>query len=231
VHLLGTHGGYFYPKDRVFSKGEAQIGEWLSDFYADTIFDFDGYVKQVIDHLKASGQFDNTILIIYTDHNQKWKVNERIPLMMHFPEDQYADKIKNVVQNMDIAPTILDYLGQPIPNWMNGTSLIKGHLDENRLIFSMGTSEVKQNEDHIYVLDMNRDTPPFYQFSYIHVINCQNWYSFDLTVHTWTNGTISGYKVPCSQQDNLSFDQIKQATYQRLEEDGFDISSLPILNR
>jgi hypothetical protein len=38
---------------------------------------------------------------------------------------------------------------------------------------------------------------------------------------------VIGYVEPCDPKSLLSFDQIKQAIYKRLQMDGFDISSLP----
>jgi len=173
VHLLGTHGGLYSPPGRYYSKGERQSQPWMTDFYDDTLLAFDSYVVEVVDHLQSNGQFENTILIIYTDHNKEFKVNERIPLIFHFPGGEQAGKVTGNVENLDIAPTILDYLGLPQPDWMNGVSLLNGNLDSQRLIFGAGTIEYKNNEEKIFVLDPEQDLPPFYQFSYLNVIDCQ----------------------------------------------------------
>ncbi len=227
AHLLGTHGGYYSPPRRVYSKGERQTEPWMEDFYADTILAFDNYIGEVIDQLKAIDQFENTILIIYTDHGQNFQVNERIPLIIHFPEGKYAGRLTGPTENIDIAPTILDYLGLSIPDWMTGKSLLQGNLENKRLVFSMGTSKVKQNEHDINVLDPKRTLPPFYQFSFINIINCQKWYLFDLTTFHWSSGDVSGSTNSCTGNDLLSFDEIKQEMANRLATDGFDISSLP----
>lgn len=227
VHLLGTHGGFFNPRLRVYSKGEAQPQTWMTDFYDDTILSFDQDVGEVIDHLKSTGQYENTVLIIYTDHAEMFKVTERIPLIIHFPRDEYAGKITANVENMDIAPTVLDYLGLPEPQWMNGESLLMGDAIGRRLIFSTGTTKVKPNAQDISFLDPAQNKPPFYQFSYFNVLDCQKMYSLDLTTYEWQSGEVLGYVNPCPAQDLLSFNEIKQALYQRLSMDGFDISSLP----
>jgi hypothetical protein len=131
------------------------------------------------------------------------------------------------VQNLDIAPTILDYLGVPIPGWMGGESLLNGDAIGSRLIFSTGTEKIKPNEQEIYFLDPSQYKPPFYQFSFLNVLNCQIMYSFDLTTYEWSSVEVTGYVEPCDPKSLLSTDQIQQAIYQRLEMDGFDISSLP----
>jgi hypothetical protein len=227
AHLLGTHGGFYNVDTQVFSKGESQSQPWMTDFYDDTILRFDQYVGKVIDHLKQIGQYDNTILIIYTDHGKLFKVTERIPLIIHFPGDEFAGTITSNVQNLDIAPTALDYLGLPIPQWMNGKSLLIRDGIGRRLIFSTGTTKVKPNAQDIAFLDPAQVQPPFYQFSFLDILDCQEMYSFDLTSYEWISSEVAGYVDPCNEGDLLSFDEIKQSLYQRLDMDGFDISSLP----
>jgi len=227
VHLLSTHGGIFSPAVQVFSKGEQQDQTWMVDFYDDSILTFDWYVGEVIDHLKANGQFENTILIIYSDHDPKWQANERIPLIIHFPDDEFAGRITQNVQNMDIAPTILDYLGLPKPAWMGGESLLNGDLNSQRLIFSMGTYNPNENENNIFQLDFKGNNPLIDHMGLVNIVDCQKWYLFDLNTRTWSSGEVQGYTAPCSEDSLHSFDEIKQALIQRLTMDGFDISSLP----
>lgn len=227
IHLLGTHGDYFELQNQVFSKGEEQDQPWMTDFYDDAILTFDDYVGEVIDQLKASGQFDHTILIIYTDHAEQWQVNQRIPLIIHFPGGEFSGHVAQNAQNLDIAPTILDYMGLQEPDWMAGASMLGGNLDNSRLIFSAFAGKQAYDENHIWSLKREIYKPPFYQFDYINVINCQKWYKLDLRALTWEEGDVAGSTTACTQDDVLSFEGIKQATADQLAKDGFDISSLP----
>jgi hypothetical protein len=227
VHLMGTHGAIFDPPIRVYSKGEPQDQEWMVDFYDDTILSFDHYVGEVIDRLKADGEYENTLLIIYSDHGIKYRVTERVPLIMHFPADNYAGRITQNVQNLDIAPTILDYMGLTVPVWMNGMSILNGKLDSHRLIFSAGTAKTLETQKGIFTLDPTQVKPPFYQFSIFNVVDCQRWYYLDLSTLKWISGDIQGYTSPCSEDSLLSFNEIKNALSQQLTTDGFDTSSLP----
>lgn len=226
AHLLGTHGGYYKPPDQLFSIGKSQTRPWMDDFYDDTLRAFDAFVGKVVHHLKKNGQLENTILIIYTDHNRQFEVNQRIPLIIRFPNGEYAGKITTNAENIDIAPTVLDYLGVPQPAWMNGASLLNNR-PEHQLIFSAGTTETRPNENSVAFLDERLNRPPFYQFSYIGVIDCQKWYRFDLTTYQWSYGEVAGYVNPCNPEQMKGLLEIKQAVYDRLSADGFDISSLP----
>jgi len=227
VHLLGTHGGYYNPPNQLFSIGKSQNQEWMADFYDDTLRAFDVYLGKVIYHLKKTGEYDHTILIIYTDHNQQFKTNQRIPLVIHGPGDEYAGEITYPAENLDIAPTILGYLGVQQPDWMQGTSLLRQDFPRRRLIFSVSTNEMEPNEYNIEFLDLASNKPPFYQFSYLNAIDCQKWYSLDLVSFDWSSGDVEGYVDPCRLEDLLTPAEIRQAMYDRLAGDGFDISSLP----
>jgi glucan phosphoethanolaminetransferase (alkaline phosphatase superfamily) len=226
IHLLGTHGPVYEPPINVFSKDEQQYEEYMADFYDDTILAFDRYVGQVIDHLKKNGQFNNTILIVYTDHNYKYETTERIPLIFHFPFDEYAGRIKSNVENIDIAPTVVDYLGIPVPEWMKGESLLHGELDRHRLIFGTMLSGEVFNENNNAQLDPSLLKPPFYQFSYIDLIDCQRWYILNLVDNVWSWGDVTGYISPCDLNSLYSFEEIKQAAIDQLTRDGFDTSSI-----
>jgi hypothetical protein len=117
VHMMGTHSG-----------------SWTH--YDQEIQDFDGYMQQVIDQLTQMGKLDDTVIIVYTDHGFLNVSNVRIPLMIRFPNGEHAGVITHNTQNLDIAPTILDYLGIQPPSWMGGQSLLGGEPSATRPIFS-----------------------------------------------------------------------------------------------
>ena len=226
VHMMGTHGARFDPKQRVFSKGKTQDEDWMIDFYDDSILNFDQYIGEVLEILEQTGKMDNTILIIYSDHPMQSDARLRVPLLIHFPNDEFAGRIETNVQNLDIAPTILDYMGINQPMWMVGQSLLKGDSIENRLTFSGGPPYGYRSQGKLFI-DSTRIKPPFYQFTSINVVDCQKWHRFDLTSLTWESGDVPGHTMPCSEENLLTMDQIKEALAEYLFDNGFDISTLP----
>lgn len=225
VHLMGTHGtqGRLFPIEQVFSKGKnpesQEKSEWNVDFYDDCIRDFDNFVRLVHEKLVDENKLENSILIIGSDHGQKWTTLDRIPLLIRFPHGEYSGKIKTNVQNIDIAPTILDYLNFDIPDWMEGNSLIE--VEKNQIqypIFSFSSYDR-------YVEQIST-SPPFFQFQFIYVVHSQNWYALDLDDQIFTSGTVNNYVEPCNPEDHLSNEAVFDLMMAHLQEKGFDTSSL-----
>ena len=228
AHLMGTHTPYT-PTKQVFVNGQLQSEEWMDA----NIQYFDTLIGQVVDALEQAGLLEDTLLIVYSDHAEYGFVNTRIPLLLRFPAGEYHGRIRSNVQNLDIAPTILDYMGLPQPTWMRGQSLIRPSFDrpaENRrLIFGLGVegSVKRQGENGPWVIDAERIHPPFYQFGFVDIIDCQHWYKFSLVRLQWSTGDIVGHTAPCPLNDLRTFSEIKSALSAQLSADGFDVSTLP----
>ncbi len=212
VHLMGTHGANFDPGIRQFSNREVQTQTWMADFYDDAILTFDGYIGSLVDSLKTSGEYENTMIILYSDHAMQWGFDERIPLIVHFPGGEHAGRIQANVQNLDIAPTILNYLDAPIPAWMEGSSLLQP-LNGRRLIFT-AASEISgeqlaavgnsSNENNA----MGKKSTPI---TIVQVVDCQRWYRFSMRKSEWSSGEVTQHTAPCSEGELLDISQIKQA--------------------
>lgn len=226
VHLMGTHGSTFLPKNDQFSKGEKQDKEWMPDFYDDSILDFDQYVQQVVDALKTAGKWDNTILLVYTDHAAQWQTTERIPLLIHFPGDQYAGIISTNTENLDIGPTLLDYLGIDQPGWMGGQSLIAHDPPRQRPIYSAGVGTIEDVGNGWWFYDLNSAKPPFYQFGFFTETVCQKWVKWTVSEQKWSIGTLEGDDFPCAAEDLPSTLEMERDLVTHIQQNGFDVSSI-----
>jgi arylsulfatase A-like enzyme len=216
-HYLGTHGPTFAPRRQVFSEGHttAGQGEYNLDFYDDSILQFDGYVAEIIQALKDSGKYDNTILIIGSDHGLKFETRKRLPLIIHFPNDQHARRITTNVQSLDIAPTVLDYLGIEVPAWMDGTSLLVGNPVLEPIFAFTGTGDSRISSE-----------PPYYQFEAMTIIYCDRWYFENLSTREKYGGVISGSTAACPPDGAPTNDQILEWMADYMEQYGYDVSSL-----
>lgn len=194
IHWMGTHGARFKPTERKYSLGKDLDNQekWDIDFYDDAIMDFDKAVDKIVFELKEVGEFENTIIVISSDHGQAYSTIERIPLVMHFPDNKHY-KITKSAQIIDIAPTLLDYMSLKIPNWMQGDSLLDDSLEE-RFILNTGVGNVDLEEGSIVKETIK---PPYYQFGYIGAVFCDKWYRIKLPAGSQNSGVVSSATNKC----------------------------------
>lgn len=227
AHLMVTHGEDFFPMEQHFSAGQSIEDQepWNDDFYDDSILDFDKNVGELVEDLAAQGLLDQTILVIGSDHGQQWNQLPRMPLLIRFPHGQYAGRIQENVQNLDIAPTLLDYIGQEPPEWMRGQSLIEEPL-EQRPIFGVNDVDKEKDVNNIFSVDWEQVHPPFYQFGGMSLIYCQKWYRLDLSRLRWETGNVEGSTSVCNSGEEITDEQAFQWIVEHLRENGFDVSTL-----
>ena len=127
----------FYSRDL---KGR-ELAEWKFQRYVrdymKVVKSLDDNVGRVLDYLEKSGLIENT-LVVYTsdqgfyigehgwfDKRFMYEESFHTPLIMRLPEgfDRRGD-ISEMVQNIDYAPTFLEIAGAPIPDDMQGMSLM-----------------------------------------------------------------------------------------------------------
>ena len=94
--------------------------------------------KEVIDALKKSNKYENTIILFTTDHglaNPFSKCNlfdsgTAVSLIMRVPDCNSNGKVvDNLVSHIDIYPTLCDLLKFEKPNWLQGKSFAKSFDD------------------------------------------------------------------------------------------------------
>lgn len=229
VHMLGTHGPRFEIREQVFSVGQIQDADWMINFYDDSILNFDRYVGELFNYLADSGTLKNTIVIIYSDHGRMWTVHDRMPLLFWFPDGKHAGRISDNVQNIDIAPTILDYLDIPIPKWMAGQSLIDDDFIAPGYIFSssVDSSLIEVSKNGIWVTDAARKAPPFYQVGYVGLVACDQWFELYVKTPGMFHGKVNGHSGSCASSKPLSPEEAERILLEHLSRSGFDISSFP----
>ncbi len=110
---------------------------YLQD-YLGTVASVDDGVGEVLDYLDKNGLAENTIVIYTSDQgfymgehgwfDKRFMYEESLktPLLIRYPKEIKAGtKINSMVQNLDFAPTFLDYAGAKIPADMQGQSFRK----------------------------------------------------------------------------------------------------------
>jgi len=224
AHLLGTHSP-FTPSVRVFSAGLDANENTEDEFYDDTVLNFDRLVGEIAQYLEESGKISDTILVIYSDHASGWSDIGRVPLIIHFPRDEYKGIIAENTQDLDIAPTILSYMGIPIPDWMSGVSLISAKIDASRPIYSTNIVGVNVENDMAF-LSKAYTNPPFFQFPFVDAFICQSITRLNLIDKVWEQSEVNSYFSPCDIDTLPELSDIQKETLNLLKISGFDISSV-----
>ena len=128
---------------------------------------FDHAVGAVVDKLKAEGIYENTIIIITSDHGNYnggktslYESGTKVPLMMHWPNGIKSNQEYNeLVQNIDFTPTFLELAGIKLKNvksTLDGISLkkvLKGNKKpvHDYLFFEMGFARSVMTKDWKYI--------------------------------------------------------------------------------
>ncbi len=106
--------------------------------YLKCVKSVDDGVGEVLAYLKANGLEENTIVIYTSDQgfylgehgwfDKRFMYEEslRTPLLIRYPKEiKPGTVVSKMVQNLDYAPTILDYAGASVPGDMQGASFRK----------------------------------------------------------------------------------------------------------
>jgi arylsulfatase A-like enzyme len=215
AHFMNTHGPHFGSDDNNSTVESPNAEEeWDVELYKDAIRNFDGHVREIYSRLAESGELENTILVIYTDHGYRYVVNARIPIIIRFPNADHAGPVANNAQIVDIPVTLLDYLGAEKPEWMSGMSLIGEEPPADRHIVSITAGSPKKIK------------PPFYQIKSVQVLVCQKWYVLNVQDLEWKTGEVFGHTAPCDPSLLPPEDEIRQKIVDYLEHYEYDVSGL-----
>ena len=135
---------YYEPRNAAFRAANlkgADLVRWkyqryMHDYTA-TIRGIDESVGRVLDYLEKSGLAENTIVIYSSDQgfflgehgwfDKRWIFEEsmRTPLLVRWPGViKPGSTNKDIVSNLDFAPTFLEAAGVPVPAEMQGHSLL-----------------------------------------------------------------------------------------------------------
>ena len=227
MHLLKTHGPRFNIERPLFSGGRDQTEDWMTDFYDDAILSFDGQVQEIVRQLLKRGLMDNSLIVICTDHGKGFTVNKRIPLVFIFPGGEHKGRVTANVQNLDIGPTLLDYMGIEQPDWMGGLSLLSGDAETRQFIFAVDRVHGDEIGDKAHLqLDQSKIGPPFYTLGSLGAFYCDRLFTLRLEENVLEISRIKGHTAPCHQDDLPDPESIGKLLIDHLIENGYDTSSI-----
>jgi len=122
------------------SADDIEIRQMMATYFG-LVAEVDAHIGRVIAALKARGDYDNTLIVITSDHAEMlgqhylWSKEVfydqafHIPLIIRDPRPE-ADvargrRVGQFTGSIDVVPTILDWLGGEVPRGMDGRSLLR----------------------------------------------------------------------------------------------------------
>ncbi len=123
-----------YPGMSEKEKTHWKYERYMQDYLA-CIASVDDGVGEVLDYLDKNGLTGNTIVVYTSDQGMylgehgwfdkrfMYRESFRTPILMRYPKDiKPGTVVDKMVQNLDFAPTFLDYAGVSVPGDMQGES-------------------------------------------------------------------------------------------------------------
>jgi arylsulfatase A-like enzyme len=225
IHFMGTHGNKIYRGAPNREKSNPEESEDnIPSFYDDAIQRFDEKFERIIGHLQSSGRLENTMIVLYSDHGWRHATRVRVPLMIRFPKRIHTGVVRQRVQNIDIAPTVLDFLKIPQPEWMTGQSLISKSIDPCRPVISVWP--IRTYDQQLKWKHRAEARPPFFTLGAVSVVTCQRFYKFDLEeqrLSTQPMGYADGECSGCKRYERL---EVRRLIRNHLTRNGYDASTL-----
>ncbi len=146
-HLWDAHDPYNPP--------EPFRSRYPNAPYNGAIAYVDATVGKLLDYLRSQGLYDNALIAVAADHGESlgehgelthsiflYDATIHVPLLLKLPRNRFAAQRVNATASLvDLAPTVLEALGQTPPAAMQGGSLlplIGNPHPENRPSFATG---------------------------------------------------------------------------------------------
>ncbi len=131
---LSCHHPFTYFQDFDFDVGEFE-GEYIGNFIKGANY-ADSCIGEFVEDLKSKGLYDNSLLVFYGDHSAvpkieneglmqflgieyndfDWAKLQRVPLIIHYPGQQEGEVISTTGAQIDIMPTIANFMGFDVPH-------------------------------------------------------------------------------------------------------------------
>lgn len=211
THFLDTHCCAYRPTVMTFSGGDP-----TRDALDSQLREADDHVRAVVESLRASGRLERTIIVITSDHTNGWTTRGRVPLLIRFPHAAITGRVRDNVQLVDIAPTLMDYLGQPTPAWMDGVSLLdESRRSQPRPIVAISEIEGRHSVG-LMVTALDNAGPPNFGAGTVTLVSGPRWYELALADGRLTSGAIAGHTDPARPAlDEAAAMAVLRATLER----------------
>jgi arylsulfatase A-like enzyme len=182
--FAGEYDGYNFIRDgdpnpigRMLYEDGPQLDltdqdiQHLVDLYDDEIRSFDNVFRKLIHRLRDQNLLDRTIVALVADHGEEflehghikhchgiWSTLSHVPMILWAPGIETGGRVDWAVENLDLAPTLLDYLGVETTGYGFEGSSLRPLIEENQpsdaFAFSyQGRYRAVADAEHHLILD------------------------------------------------------------------------------
>jgi arylsulfatase A-like enzyme len=156
--------GVGYKELQRINRGAAPMSprdlEFIVDAYDAEIRSMDRGLEMLVEGLKQRGLYRDALIVFTSDHGEEfhehgwvgWHSHTlydellRVPLVVKLPGNRAAARrVEYQVRLTDLVPTVLDLVGLPVPEHLDGTSLlplVEGPPEGRRLAVSQRDNQV-----------------------------------------------------------------------------------------
>jgi arylsulfatase len=117
--------------------------------YDGSIAYLDLQLARLISRLKDLGLFENTVIVVTSDHGEALGARDllehgtslyqnqvHVPLIIKYPDQHRLRVVGSLVNQVDVMPTVLAALGLEVPKGVQGEKLQEAEKDSGRSVFS-----------------------------------------------------------------------------------------------
>ncbi len=136
-HQLGTRMWPAWPEEDRLALSDHQVRQLRAAYYG-LISEVDAQIGRLMEFLKRRGLYDNTLILFTSDHGEQlgehwmfakysyYEPTYAIPLIIRDPRPTAArgTEVEAFSEAIDIMPTILEWIGAPVPPQCDGRSLL-----------------------------------------------------------------------------------------------------------
>ncbi len=120
---------------RYYSSAEQAVVDAYEQKYDECILFLDYELGKFLQNVNKASWGAHTLIILTADHGDSlergyfghgevlYDSSVHVPLIIRWPGQQSGKRIQGLVQSTDIAPTVLQAVGLPVPAWMDGSPL------------------------------------------------------------------------------------------------------------
>ncbi|MDA8017166.1 MAG: sulfatase-like hydrolase/transferase [Thermoanaerobaculia bacterium] len=164
----------------------------------------------------------DALVVFWSDHGPDHDARRRLPLILRLPEGSDVDagslELRRNAQNLDIPPTVLDALGVEVPEWMEGTSLLRSR-SKLRPIVIVGSRDL---DEGLPILGVSVGGP-----TRVMAMVCQRRWELDLMSGHLEIADLVDHSAPCDETDLPTGREVRERLLEFLRERGYQVDLVP----